>query len=118
MLHYLTMGKRIERRRKELGLTQNTLAEMLQISNNHLSTIETGKGNASLELFCKICEVLNVTPDYLLIGEVHTNDVPGNITDMLSHCTDEDLALVHHIVEYLLLRHQNKELARENSAKI
>lgn len=110
MLQNLTMGKRIKQRRKELRLTQNVLAEKLQISNNHLSAIENGKGNASMEVFCNICIALDVTPDFLLMGEVHKNDVPGNITDMLSRCTDEELALVQHMVEYLLSRHTNTGL--------
>lgn len=110
MLQYLTMGKRIKQRRKELGITQNAFAEMLQISNNHLSTIENGKGHASIELFCKMCSVLDVTPDFLLLGEIHKNDVPGNITDMLSRCSDEQLALVQNIVEFMASQNGSKEL--------
>lgn len=108
MLQYLTMGKRIKQRRKELGITQNQFAEMLQISNNHISTIENGRGHASIELFCKICSVLDVTPDYLLVGQIHPNDIPKNIIDMLHHCTEEDLALVEHMVEYLIYQHGNR----------
>ena len=44
MLDFSMMGKRIKQRRKELNITQNQFAEMLQISNNHLSTIENGRG--------------------------------------------------------------------------
>ena len=60
MLDFSMMGKRIKQRRKELNITQNQFAEMLQISNNHLSTIENGKGHTSMELFCQICVALNV----------------------------------------------------------
>lgn len=108
MLQCLTMGKRIKQRRKELGITQNQFAEMLQISNNHISTIENGKGHASIELFCKICSALDVTPDYLLVGQVHSNDTPKNISEMLQHCSEEDLALVEHMVEYLVYQHGSK----------
>lgn len=108
MLQYSTMGKRIKQRRKELGITQNQFAEMLQISNNHISTIENGKGHASIELFCKICSALDVTPDYLLIGQIHANDTPKNISQMLQHCSDEDLALLEHMVEYMAYRHNSR----------
>lgn len=108
MLQYLTMGKRIKERRKELGITQNQFAETLQISNNHISTIENGKGHASIELFCKICSALDVTPDYLLVGQVHTNDLPKNISEMLQQCSPEDLALVEHMVEYLAYHRKSK----------
>ncbi len=105
MLDFSLMGNRIKQRRKELNITQNQFAETLQISNNHLSTIENGKSHASIELFCQICVELNVTPDYLLSGQLHPNDVPRNIQDMLRLCNDEDLAFIQYMVEFLISRH-------------
>lgn len=106
MLQNLTMGKRIKARRKELGYTQNQLAEMLDISNNHLSTIENGKGTASLKLFCRICAVLHATPDSILVGQIHPDDVPENITEMLRHCSRDELEFIQYIVEFMLSRHK------------
>ena len=40
---YAEMGRRIKLRRKELKIKQSEMAESLNISNNHLSSIETGK---------------------------------------------------------------------------
>ena len=105
MLDFSMMGKRIKRRRKELNITQNQFAEMLQISNNHLATIENGKGHASIELFCKICDTLDVSPDYLLLGQLHPNDVPLNLQNMLQLCNDDDLAIIQNLVEFLISRH-------------
>ena len=42
-IEYRIIGNRIQQRRKELGLKQYDLAEQLNISNNHLSSIETGR---------------------------------------------------------------------------
>ena len=67
-VQYKTIGKRIKLRRKELNIKQNELAEKLNISNNHLSSVENGREKPSLELLLNICELLNVTPDYLLGG--------------------------------------------------
>ena len=50
------MGNRIKIRRKELKIKQTDLAELLDISNNHMSSIETGKQKPSLDIFMKICE--------------------------------------------------------------
>ena len=52
---FITMGKRIRLRRKELGYSQNKLAELLDISNNHLSAIENGREKPSLEKFVTLC---------------------------------------------------------------
>ena len=73
------MGRRISERREKLKIKQNALAEKLDINNNHLSSIETGKVSPSLDLFIKICKELKVTPDYLLEGAMHSNNVPENM---------------------------------------
>ena len=76
---YLEMGNRIKLRRKELKIKQNELAELLDISNNHMSSIETGKQKPSMDTFIKICEKLQVTPDYLLLGCMHMVIIPQDI---------------------------------------
>ena len=47
--------------RKLKNLSQEQLAEILDISVKHVSTIETGKVFASAELIEKIAETLNVS---------------------------------------------------------
>lgn len=101
---YKEMGMRIKKRRKELHLSQSTLAESLGISNNHLSSIENGKEKASLDVFVLICNILQVTPDYLLLGSLHSKNVPQNIYDMLRMCSQDDIIFAQKIVELLVER--------------
>lgn len=54
-------------RRKELHIKQAELAETLEISNNHMSSIENGRQKPSLDTFIRLCDCLNVTPDYLVV---------------------------------------------------
>ena len=75
------MGTRMKRRRKELKMSQAELAEKINVSNNHISSIETGKQIPSLTTFVKICEQLDTTPDFLLLGSLHTDNLPKNIFD-------------------------------------
>lgn len=74
------MGSRIRLRRKELGFTQIKLAELLDISSNHMSGIENGKERPSLEKFVALCDFLKTTPDFLLMGNIHSGNIPQNIT--------------------------------------
>ena len=104
---FITMGRRIRLRRKELGLTQNKLAELLKVSNNHLSAIENGREKPSLEKLVVLCELLNTTPDFLLLGILHTSNVSQNISDNLRLCDTEDIKLAEQIVELLVARNQN-----------
>lgn len=104
---FITMGKRIRLRRKELGLTQNKLAELLDVSNNHLSAIENGREKPSLEKFVTLCELLKTTPDFLLLGILHSCNVSQNISDNLRLCSSEDIKLAGQIVELMVARNQN-----------
>lgn len=105
-IQYYIIGSRIRQRRKELGLKQYELAEQLNISNNHMSSIETGKEKPSLETLLHTCEILHVTPDYLLLGNMHTNDVSQDILASLQLCSKEDVELARNFIELLVKRNQ------------
>lgn len=53
------LGRNIFTRRKELGMSQNSLAEKLDISREHLAKIETAKRTVSLDLLIEIANALN-----------------------------------------------------------
>lgn len=105
-VQYKSIGKRIGLRRKELNIKQNELAEKLNISNNHLSSVENGREKPSLELLLNICELLDVAPDYLLLGNMHANDISQDILASLRLCTEEDVLLVRNIIELLIKRNR------------
>ena len=56
----IKLGKNIQNARKIRKLSQNELAEMLNISREHLAKIETAKRKISLGLLFCLCNVLNV----------------------------------------------------------
>lgn len=105
--NYPEMGARIRLRRKELHLTQYQLAEKLNISNNHLSSIENGKQAPSLDMFIRICDTLDTRPDYLLLGSVHADNVPQNIMDNLLLCNEKDLGFIDHMIEYMVKQNRH-----------
>lgn len=107
-LNYIGIGQRIAKRRIQMGLKQNMLAERLDLSNNYLSSIERGKEKPSLEVIVNICNALQVTPDYLLMGNMYSNNVPQNITDGLRLCTKEELSLLSILIDYLVERQSQK----------
>lgn len=102
----IEMGLRIRSRRKELRIRQAELAELIGISNNHMSSIERGVGNPSIHVFIRICEGLSVTPDYLLLGNMHTNNITQNILDNLSLCSSEDLNIINDIIKLYVQKNQ------------
>lgn len=106
MSQYKIMGTRIRQRRKTLKIKQSELAEKLDISNNHISAIENGREKPSLDIFISICEELRVTPDYLLLGSMHSNNVSLDIIESLRLCSEEDIELIRELIEILIKRNQ------------
>ncbi|MCM1082306.1 MAG: helix-turn-helix transcriptional regulator [Clostridium sp.] len=95
-------GNSIKKRRKNLGIHQYELAERLDISPNHLSSLETGKTKPSFDLLCKLCIELDVSPDYLMLGSMHPDNVPQNIMDKLKFCSSDTLYAVDGIMDILI----------------
>ena len=104
------MGRRIKMRRKELHIKQAELAETLEISNNHMSSIENGRQKPSLDTFIRLCDYLNVTPDYLLLGSMHAYNLPQDILDKLRLCSQEDIILARDFIELLVKRNRKKHI--------
>lgn len=67
---YGDMGKRIVTRRKQLGLSQEELAELADVSPQMISTAERGSKSILSENLLKLSEALGVTADYLLTGRI------------------------------------------------
>ena len=59
-------GTRINKARKDRGLTAEKLAEACNINSTYLRQIEGGKKLPSLPVFVSICAALKVSPAYLL----------------------------------------------------
>lgn len=99
--HRKQIGNRISKRRKVLHMTQAYVAEYLDCSNNTLSSIERGQQGITVETLLKLCECLDTTPNHLLLGNRHPNDIPMDILDTLRLCTEEQVRLTRDFVEML-----------------
>ncbi|MBQ8200586.1 MAG: helix-turn-helix transcriptional regulator [Clostridia bacterium] len=71
---YKDLGNRIRALRRQMSLTQEELAEQVGISASFLGHIERGSRVASLETLVGLCNVLKVTPEYLLAASLHLYD--------------------------------------------
>ncbi|MCR4889371.1 MAG: helix-turn-helix domain-containing protein [Ruminococcus sp.] len=70
---YYLVGSKIKDKRKKRGLTQERLAELCDLSVSYIAHIERGTKSLSLESAVKICRVLNVSLDYLLLDEIQSH---------------------------------------------
>ncbi len=85
----LETGRRIQKLRREKGLTQEQLAERLNVSTVHLAKIETGKRGCSLDILLDFASVFNASLDYLVLGKVSDSEVRARLDAIIQ--TLEDL---------------------------
>ena len=95
------MGERIARRRKELKMTQEELAEKLEVSIPMISNLEQGKKAIRPENLANLCAVLDLSADYILTGKpVGKNDYPKFFI-ATEEFSDEDLHIIESLIEYI-----------------
>ena len=100
-MDYYKIGQRIRKNRKALGLSQEELAEKINISTTHMSHIETGNTKLSLPVLVSIAEVLEVHTDELLFEEAiasRASDM-NDILAMLGDCSSRELSAIRDIVK-------------------
>lgn len=73
-LDYKEIGRRIARRRKQLGLKQSVVEEKAEIGYKYLSSIERGISIPSTEVIMRLAIALETTPDEFLAGTAHRED--------------------------------------------
>lgn len=67
-MDYQEMGRRMANRRRTLNLKQSQVSERCGVNDNYISNIERAVSIPSLDVFLRLCEALETTPDAVLLG--------------------------------------------------
>lgn len=99
-MDYYAIGQRIRRFRKLRRLTQENLAESVDISPTHVSHIETGITKLSLPVIVKIADALDVRVDSLLYDEPRggLSIAVDEIATILDGCTASQARFIADLV--------------------
>ena len=100
LLNYYKIGQSIREFRKLNNLSQEQLAERVNISTTHMSHIETGNTKLSLPVFVSIANTLGVTTDELL-GAKNENTKEDSIKQInliLHQCSLQEIKILTDIV--------------------
>lgn len=73
----IKIGNLIKTLRIKKDMTQKDIGDMLNVSDKTISKWETGNGLPDISILSSLSEVLDTQIDYLLTGEVSTNDNKG-----------------------------------------
>lgn len=101
---YSEVGRRIAKRRRELGYKQAEVNEMANLSDKYLSNIERGKSVMSIDVLMKICTVLEINPDYLLLGSIENKtviDYEKSFMLKLNTMSEDKIELVFNFIDWL-----------------
>lgn len=79
----MDLGKRVEKKRVQLGMTQAQLGLMAGLAQNSIHNIESGETKRPRKIDA-IAEALNCTPEYLLFGIGETQDGEKSINSNVS----------------------------------
>ena len=98
-MNLLKIGKFIAEQRKKNGLTQMQLAEKLNITDRAVSKWETGKSLPDSSIMLELCQILNISVNDLLSGEVVTMDnynkeLENNLLEMVKQKQEADKRLL------------------------
>lgn len=96
------IGRRIARRRKELGLRQVQVCERAGINDKYLSCIERATSIPSLEVIMKLAIALETTPDEFLTGSIrHESDEWRDVAELMRNMSSEQLNLARSFLTWL-----------------
>ena len=97
-LYLKEMGSRIMERRKKLGITQEALAEMSELTTQFVSYAESGKRGMRPENLMKVAAALGVSTDYLLTGDIIDKD-KLLLSEKLEKLTPKQVRIVENVID-------------------
>ena len=78
-MNYEALGRKIKEVRRKQNMTQEYLAEKVDLSVSHISNIETAKTKVSLPTLVEISNALGVSVDYLLMDSYHSPEMKEDV---------------------------------------
>ena len=96
------IGRKIKNFRRKRHITQAKLAELVDLSEKHISKIEAGIHQPSISAFFKIIQVLDIgLEEFGLTMLTEENKVRNEILECIYDSTDEELSLLLPLIKCL-----------------
>lgn len=91
----MVLGTRIKSLRKEMGLTQQQLADLVNVTKVSICCYEKGNRTPNLETFMDLVKVLNTTPNYLL--GIDTKVISEDEEEYTVYLPKEDIQIINEL---------------------
>lgn len=103
-LDYTIIGERIRKSRIENNLTQENLAEKLNVSVAFISRIERGTTHLNLTRLSEICSILNIDEGTILNGTStgSANYLSTEFNNLFKNCPKDTQRLIYDIAKLII----------------
>lgn len=100
-IDYKVIGQRIKIARIKKDITQETVADIVDITPAHMSNIETGKTKVSLPTLISIANALSVSVDELLCDNILASKAifQKEAQELFSDCNDFEIRVLVDILK-------------------
>lgn len=95
-----SMGLRIRKKREELNISRENLAEKIDVSVKFIYDIEYGFRGISIKRLILLTQVLEVSADYILLGDEIPND--RIFISEISKCPQDKKQILLEIVKKII----------------
>lgn len=93
------IGKRIQARRKQQGLTQEQLADRMNVSIQMVSNLERGNKAIKIDNLVNLSRILDVSTDYILTGKETQGDFRA-LTERIEKLSLGSRKMIETLVDY------------------
>ena len=103
-LDYTIIGERLKKARLEKNLTQEQLAEQIDVSIAFLSRVERGSSHINLKRLTQICNILGISEGLILIGasEDSSDYLNADFKEILEKASPDKQKLIYKIAEIIV----------------
>ena len=103
-LDYTIIGERLKKARLEKNLTQEQLAEQIDVSIAFLSRVERGSSHINLKRLTQICNILGISEGLILnvASEDSSDYLNADFKEILEKASPDKQKLIYKIAEIIV----------------
>ena len=100
----IEIGRRLRRRRHELGLTREKMSELADIGSGYYGQLEIGTSQMSVDTLIKLSRSMHLPMEYIIFGTGYEPGDSSAVIDLLKQCTPRELALAEDVLKLFLMK--------------
>ena len=97
----MTISERVFERLKQISMSQKEFSERTGIKQSTISEWKKNKTNPSSDKILGICQVLDVSADYILFGKRSKKQMTS-LTDKISRLSERDYQMLMQFIDRLI----------------